>query len=255
MKRIASVFISAGLILAMSAGCVSVSLDNGEQAGQTDQGTGGFNLNGLSGIVGQTSQISAEATANVYGTGSAAQKEYNVDTFNSVIVNGDVTISYYSGNSGKVTAETQENLLPYVSVSTKNHTLTIDLLGAVWKNNPGPKIIVYTPELLSLTVNGAAKFAQSDTIKGREFSINVYGACGGDITLDVDLFESVLAGAGSITYHGKASSIIARIAGAGNLNGLDLNTKDADITISGAGSGSISCSDNLRVTIDGFVTV
>ena len=152
---------------------------------------------------------------------------------------------------GKIIVETQENLLPYVDVLSKNGTLKVDLSDKIWMNKSGPKITVFTPDLYSLEVYGAAQLLKSDIVKGENFTMNVSGACSGDITLDVDSFKAILAGAGSLNFHGTAASVNLNIAGAGNYNGLDLTAKNANITISGAGLGSITCIDNLDVTING----
>ena len=280
MKRLITLLILTGLMLTMPTGCITVSLNGKddvsdqtsvagqpsstsqpasvEQSSSTGQplssdqpSPGGFSLNDTNDSNDGIGQFGSQA-GNVSGTGAVIHKEYPVDNFNSIILNGGVNIVYKSGGSGKVLIDAQENLFPYIRVSSDDQTLTLDFTDRIWKYNATPLVTVYTPDLSSLTVNGAAKFEQSDTIKGQKFTVNVYGACSGDINLDVDSLQAVLAGAGTTTYHGKASSVKVEIAGAGNMDALDLATKDADITISGVGSGSISCSDNLSVTISGL---
>jgi hypothetical protein len=252
MKRVISLLFSVCLVLAL-AGCIYVALDDSARTSKQAP-PNNISIDEPSNInePDDTKSQPDPTTSNIVVTGSANQKEYKVDDFTKVVVDGGASIVYKSSDSGKVVVDTQEDLFQYVRVSSDGETLTLDLTDKIWKTNTKVKITVYTPKLTEVTVNGAVQFVDSDTIKGKDFAFNVYGACDGDITMDVDSFKAMLAGTGNTVYHGSATTINADIAGAGNLDGLDLKTKEAKITINGAGSGSISCSDTLDVTINGL---
>jgi hypothetical protein len=64
-------------------------------------------------------------------------------------------------------------------------------------------------------------------------------------------FDVSLSGAGNIAADGESESLQLQISGLGNFNGGDLQSQDAGIQISGAGSATVWVEDTLDASISG----
>lgn len=188
----------------------------------------------------------------ILGKGEVISRSFEVGRYSEVEVKGDFEIVYRNDTSDKITVEMQENLFDYFSASVTGEKLIIDTSAKLrTKNDNYPKITITAPELSKFVLKGATVIKDSDTIKADELSIIMSGACEIDTRIEVKSVNVDLSGAGNMKLKGVADSAQINMSGAGSLNALELETVNANVTISGAGGGSINCSGKLKVTISG----
>lgn len=204
----------------------------------------------LTGCVGVSINPTGRA---VTGSGTIETKSFDTGSYTEVEVNGDFEVIYSSEDSGRITVEMQENLIQYVSVSSSGGRAVVNCSERLQQtNNDVPKLYVSTPDLKELVLNGAAIIEQADVIRGDSFRLNASGACELELELEVQEFDMNIAGAGAVTLRGSAERASIEMSGAGTFEALDLETVDAKVGISGAGTGQISCSNTLDVEISGM---
>lgn len=188
----------------------------------------------------------------VTGKGGLHTAKFDVDKYTSVEISGNMKIVYSNKPSDTVSIEIQDNLLEYLTVEVKNGKLRIEPeRNFVYSSNRTPVVHLSSEKLEKLTASGAISFKDSDVLESDALTLDLSGACAIDIPVNVGSLIIVSAGADSITLSGTADSLKLDMSGASSADALDLQTKEADVTINGVGNCSISCSDKLDATING----
>ncbi len=226
MKKLITVIalIMALAVMTGCMGCVAVSWNNGWNHGGRN---------------------------SVRGEGAITSGEYEVGAYDSVDIRGFMRVVYSAEPSTKIRLDIQENIRQYITFSVKNGILIVDSERNIVV--PGlsdtPTLYIFNPSLRAMYVSGAVTIDNSDTITGESFRLDVSGAGDVDLTLDVKRFDSDMSGAANLRLSGNAEEADVSISGAGDIDALNLQTKRARIALSGVGSASISCSDELDASV------
>jgi len=224
MKTIIALVLCAALAAALLTGCVTVSFSP------------------LSG-------------GGVTGRGSRETYSYSVGEITDIRVELYCNVEYYSAPSDTVTLEIQSNLRDYVKVEESGGVLTVRTSRRINWTGKAPVLTVSSPALSNVSIAGAGEFTAHDTIKTDSFRFRMDGAGTGNADLDVGSLSVNMAGAGSFRLSGNADSADFVIAGAGEIDALPLQTRDAMINLSGVGTVKLGCSGSLDISAGGVGTV
>ena len=188
----------------------------------------------------------------VQGRGDMVARNFDTASFNGIIVSGGYVVVYRQAETPAVTVQMQENLFEYLSVSVENGILRIES-DRSFRTDRGytPRVYVYAPYLSNLTVAGAATLENWDTVYTTRLDINISGAANGLVYVQVDDLRIDTAGAAGISLAGTADTARITVAGAGDIDASELQTRTAQVNISGAGNVEIAVSDTLDATING----
>jgi len=192
----------------------------------------------------------------VTGQGDLESFEFKVGKYSGIKIEGHYEIRYYAAPSDTVTLEIQPNLRDYYVVEVIGDELIVRATRRISYNlGKTPVLTVSTPVLNSLVVEGACTFIAYDKITAGSLTVSLFGAIEGKAELDVDRLSINASGASSFELSGKADTVDMNISGAGELDALSLQAREATINLSGVGEVRISCSENLRVNAGGVGTV
>jgi len=193
----------------------------------------------------------------VRGTGSTALYTFNVGTITEVDVQLLCNIVFDPAPSDTVTFEAQANLMEYITVEEVDGVLRVRSTRSI--NVTGtentPVLTVSSAALSRVTHSGAGRLTSNGTIEADILELNITGATNGKLQLDVGAIVVKLSGAASLELSGKSDSAFITMSGAGKVEALELDTRLATISLSGAGSVKISCSERLEVSASGIGTV
>jgi len=187
----------------------------------------------------------------IRGSGTPETYTYNVGDFTEINIELLCDIEYYSAPSETVTLEIQPNLHEYVVVEESGGVLTVSSSRNILWSIKAPVLTVSIPVLNKLYIAGAGDFTAHDTINADRLSICLDGAGNIYADLDVDALFVSMNGAGRYELSGRADSADFVLDGAGTINALPLQTRDATVNLAGVGTVKVSCSNNLRITADG----
>ena len=125
--------------------------------------------------------------------------------------------------------------------------------GATWSWNAGDgmNIVVFTPDLAAVAVEGAAE-VEIHGVRGDMFEPSTDAA--GSISiqqLDAGNVQLATGGSGGITVDGKARDGTYVINGSGSIDAKRLRVENASIAIGGAGSAYADVSGTANVSVNG----
>jgi len=196
--------------------------------------------------------INIGGRASVQGSGSVESRDFDVADFTGINISGNYEVIWQQASSYSLVIEMQENLFDYLEVAVRGNTLHIDSSRSFNTTSANrPRIYIESPSIDSANFAGAINASNWDSIQGANFSVDTSGAVNLTFDLQVMNFQASLAGAGDLTLTGQADVANVSSSGASTVEALDLQTKAATISITGAGNVNVAVSDDLTVSLTG----
>ena len=193
---------------------------------------------------------------SISGKGNPESFEILVDSYNRIRVEGYCDIRYYASSRDTVTLEIQPNLREYYTIEVVGDELVVRTIKRIsFSSSITPVLSVYTPILDRVTIEGVSNFTTNDKITSSSFSFALSGTGNGKAELDVGSLYVMMSGAGDLELSGRADTVDFRLSGAGEMDALPLQSREATIYLSGTGTIRINSSEALHVNASGTGTV
>ena len=206
-------------------------------------------VTGLSGCV----FVSLSDFGTMTAKGAREIYEFKVGEYTGIKVEGYCDVRYYAAQSDTVALAVSPNVLEYYTIEVINDELVVRTSKRInFSSKNSPVLTVSTPVLKRLSIEGAGTFTTQDKITAPSLAFILRGAGTARAELDVDNLYSELSGAGELELSGRADTADLNLSGTGDLDALSLQTREATVSLSGAGKIRVSCSDNLRINADGM---
>ena len=165
----------------------------------------------------------------IRGNGHMVTQEQKLDPFINVDAGRAFRIEWHSGPpTASVTID--ENLMQYVEMEVRDRVLYIRTRRHIWSRRSA-KVVLTSNTLEGASFSGASQLT-AHQLTGSKFYLET-------------------SGASKATLDGAVDELIANITGAGDLRAESLQTKTAQVSVTGAGDARMAVSDNLKVSITG----
>jgi hypothetical protein len=165
----------------------------------------------------------------IQGNGHITTEERTIGAFATIDASGAFTIEWQNG-APALRITTDENLLPYINNHISGDTLHLHTREHIWPTHT-IKVVISSPTRTGARISGAV-WLTAKRLNGPKFA-----------------FEA--RGASQVTLDGSVDNLLADMTGASELNASGLQTKNAEISTTGAADGEIAVSDTLKVAITG----
>ena len=167
--------------------------------------------------------------AGIRGNGHIVTQERKVDPFINIDTGGSFRIDWHSGPPS-LSITVDENLMPYVETEVRNKVLHVRTTQTI-RPRHSTKLTVTSNALEGASFSGASRLT-AHQLSGTKFYLETTGAS--EATLD-----------------GTVDELVANLTGASDLRAESLQTKTAQVSVTGAGDARIAVSDTLKVSITG----
>lgn len=197
----------------------------------------------------------------VSGTGRIQSETREVSGFTAVNFPGAGEMTIIQGDTEGLTIEASENVLRHIDATVRDGTLTIRMnnrLRLPWiflRSSPRIRYTLYVRDLEAFDLSGAGT-VHANPLSVDRLSLAESGA--GQITVDnltVDDLAVTISGAGSVKLTGRTTSQTVKLSGLGRYNAADLESQNAQINLSGAGSVTAWVHGQLTVNLSGAGSV
>ena len=207
----------------------------------------------------------------VTGSGNIVTEDMDFSDFTQLEVSSAFDVEITQSDSYIVSITADDNLFDYIQVSQVGETLTVGL-GTV--NIRWPVTLqanVTMPQLSGLNLSGATDGTASGFSSTENLDIEVSGASSlelaeisagdamfnisgaSDVTGDMAAGDVnlIVDGASTVQLEGSANDIVAVAEGGSHLKLDDFTVNNADVSLSGASSGTINLSGQLDADLSG----
>lgn len=196
-------------------------------------------------------------SGGIPGSGNIQTETRDTGAFQAISIEypgAEVTVQ--PGDKETVEIEADDNLLPQLSTEVLSGTLTIKNVETDWKAIVNPskpvKINIMVRDLSKIVLSAPVGDLKVNDLQSGTLTLVVSG--GAQVKLNgiqVELLDSVLSGAGDIQASGTAEEVKLVLSGLGDFNAADLQSKRADIELSGMGGATVRVEEDLAATITG----
>ncbi|MFC1982736.1 head GIN domain-containing protein [Chloroflexota bacterium] len=198
-----------------------------------------------------TSGLLVSCGGVLIGSGNLETKDYDFNEFSKVEISSAFEFEISQSSSYSISVTADDNVIEKVQVTKEGETLKIGL-----KTIPGlgpvtMKATVTMPQLRGLDISGGSRGTVSDFSSNENLDLNISGASKvtGDITAGDADFE--VSGASTIQLEGSANDMVAKVDGASRFNLGGFTVNDANVSFSGASSGTVNLSGKLDANLRG----
>ena len=197
-------------------------------------------------IVTASIAISAQGNRNVRGNGNVIKKERTAPAFTGVKVGTAIDVYLTQGNNNSIVVEADENLHEYIITEVRGGVLTIYYDNVSIREVTMSRVHVTLKDITSLETTSAGDIIGQTPLKCGDIEIGTSSA--GDIKVELTAanVEVDISSAGDVTLSGTANRLEADLSSAGELEASDLKVKEAEVSVSSAGSASIYVSERLE---------
>lgn len=184
--------------------------------------------------------------------GDVVSQERKISGFDSITLDGIGDVNVHPGEEYKVIVTTNSNLQEKILTSVTGTTLYIDQEKNFNSfNSKNIKIDVYTPELKSITMNGAG-LLKINSGNASELDIVLSGIGSIDAQdFQVENMNVMHSGAGEIKLW-ATQTLKAELSGIGSIKAEKHPLETADIIHSGAGEITIWVTQTLKAELSGI---
>ncbi|WP_373552624.1 head GIN domain-containing protein [Haliscomenobacter sp.] len=186
----------------------------------------------------------------VRGNGNNVSRELNLPNFTGVDLDISAEVIITQGDSFKVTVEGESNIIAELETDVRNGIWEIDFDRCV-RDQDELTIFITMPRVRSLSISGSGIITSTNIMEVDDIDLNISGSGKIDVGLDADDISSRISGSGRVVLEGEANSVEHTVSGSGDLFAFLLQTRDADIRVSGSGNSEVKVSENLNVRISG----
>src|SRR5213595_1330990 len=165
----------------------------------------------------------------IRGNGHLITEQRKVDPFVNVETGGAFRVEWHSGApSASITVD--ENLMQYGEMEVRDRVLHVRTTRSV-RPTHSIKLDLTSSALEGASFSGASRL-NAHQLSGAKFYLETTGAS--NVTLD-----------------GAVDELVANLTGASDLRAESLQTKVAEVSVTGAGDARVAVSDTLKVSITG----
>ncbi|MFC1982678.1 head GIN domain-containing protein [Chloroflexota bacterium] len=185
------------------------------------------------------------------GSGNLKTKEYTFTDFTKVEISNAFQFDISQSNSYSVSITADDNVLEKVEVTKTGDTLKIGLESIPSIGSITLESEVTMPQLRGLNISGASRGTISDFNSAANLDIEASGASivTGDITTADARLD--ISGASTVQLEGSAGNLTANASGASRCNLSGFKVNNANVTFSGASSGSVNLNGKLDADLSG----
>jgi hypothetical protein len=197
----------------------------------------------------------------VPGSGNVLTESRDIGAFKVLSIEyPGAEINLQQGDKESLEIQADDNLLPQLSTEVVSGTLTIKNLETEWKTSVSPsspvKIAITGKDVNEIVLSAPVGTLEASDLQSGTLKLVVSGGAQVKlIGIQVDFLDSVLSGAGDIQVSGTADEVKLILSGLGDFNAADLQSKKANIELSGMGGATVRVEEELIATITGAGTI
>jgi hypothetical protein len=188
----------------------------------------------------------------IRGSGVIVEENRNVQGASAVVLAAPGTLTIVQGNREQLVVEAEDNLIRHVRTRVDGRTLRIDVEPGRSLQATRPiryRLMVQDLERLTLSGSGSAEASDLDV-----YSLTAILSGSGGLRLDrfrADALTVTISGSGRATAAGWVNTQSATLSASGQYDARSLESRIADVIVSGSGSATVRVRDRLNATVSG----
>ncbi len=183
-----------------------------------------------------------------YGTALFAQQSEtrNVGAFSGIKVSEGIDVYLKKGDKETLRVEVSGTAIENVLTERSGDILRIHMAEGRYRGSRTVKVYVTYVEVNRLSASSAANIYADGVIKSRALTLTASSAGTIEANIEVESLTASASSAGDIELKGRAKRVEIEASSAGDVDGYDLETEEATIRASSAGSIKVSVTQQIE---------
>jgi hypothetical protein len=188
----------------------------------------------------------------IVGSGHVITEQRPIDPFSEITVDGSFDIHLKQDGNLPLVIDAEDNVMRVIETYVSGNTLRVKIKDHTnLRRFKAIQVYVHSNTFNRMIFSGSGSVNAPDTIRTDKFTYEINGSASTNLALDGTQIETIINGSGNIRYKGKVNSYTSTINGSGDINALELLTRNATLTVHGSGDQTISVENQLDVNIYG----
>ncbi|TPE44493.1 head GIN domain-containing protein [Pontibacter mangrovi] len=184
------------------------------------------------------------------GEGDVESRTLQLAPLSGVEVSGSTKVYIKQGSTQRVEVRGQANVLDELETKVRNGVWDIGFERCL-RRHETVEVYLTLPEITEANINGSGAITLEDVFRSRRFKSSVSGSGKVLLRLATENLQVRISGSGTIRAAGVADAQEVSVSGSGKYNALDLNCREAEVSISGSGSAEVDPEELLEAEISG----
>jgi hypothetical protein len=178
-----------------------------------------------------------------------------VSQFEKIEVKGPVDVFLKQEEKEHLEVQAGESIIEFITTKVEENRLYIE-----WKApdnyravnlKKSIKVFVMAPQVTSICVKGSGGIQGEGLWKFQNMDVYVKGS--GDVSMSLagETLSVAVQGSGDLTFDGNVSHQDIQVAGSADYNAQELQSKTANISVSGSGNATLNVQDQLDIQVFG----
>ena len=182
--------------------------------------------------------------------GPLVSQSLTLDPFTGIKNETSVEVFIRQGDQQEIIVEGKEDAIEELELDVDNGVWEIEFDRCV-RDLDGMQIFITIPELRKVYSSGSGDIMGENLFITEDLDFQLSGS--GDVRIEVeaDDIDVKVSGSGDLIIDGQADESVYRLTGSGDVQAFGLQTRTADINISGSGGTEVNVKDALKVRISG----
>ena len=185
------------------------------------------------------------------------REKRDVSGFNELSISSAFVVELSVGNTESLEIEAESRFMDDIITEVRGGKLVIRVRDSrnTKRMNKSPRAYITVKSLDKIHASGAVNLKSNDVLKADDLRIELSGATVINLEIDTDELYMQASGACVVTMAGRADDQTIKTSGATNYRAYELESKTADIRVTGAGSARVSVEDKLDVRASGASSI
>ncbi len=194
----------------------------------------------------------AQYGKRIKGNGKITTQNRSVGNFDELAAGGSFEIKLVNGKEGEMTITGDENLMEYIETEVKGGELKIK-----WKNNYNistsndVEIKLAVEQINGVSLSGSGSIESEKKLVSENFNAAISGSSDVILELEVSDLNLAISGSGNMKLKGKTNNLEAAVSGSGEIDAKNMQSKTAELSVSGSGDISLWVTEQLKARVSG----
>lgn len=206
-----------------------------------------------------TASSCAQWGKRVKGNGDETTEQREVGSYDRISVSHIFKVELVPGDEGGLRIEGEENLLDYVLTDVSGGRLKITVEKGVQlepsRGSDGIRVRVPVRDLDGISVSGAADITGSGQFVFPSLNVESSGAGEIKLSIESDAVRVETSGASDVALNGRTETLEVKSSGASHVKAFELDSREADVSVSGAADARVNVSGNLKARASGAANI
>ncbi len=189
------------------------------------------------------------------GSGTVLSENRDVGIFQSISLAMPATLTVRNGETPGLLIEADDNILPLISSTVRERTLTITYTRPCVLPSGTVRITATAPVIREVAILGTGRIQSEEMLRSENLAARITGSGDMDLAVETATLATTITGTGNVKLAGTAQSHIISLPGAGTVDAAALQTERTTVEILGSGNAKVNASQSLTVKITGAGTV